>query len=542
MTPRTISLILLLTAVSHVCGRIPKPPGIPMVDVESDFESSLHTLNARALPPYNTTYYFDQLIDHNDPSKGTFRQRYWHTAEYYQEGGPIIFMNAGEVNAAPYYGYVTNNTINGVIAQKYGGAAIVLEHRFFGESNPYPNLNVDSFRYHTIAQAIEDNVYFARNVVLPQDNGDSVGPDKAPWIIIGGSYPGALVSWTMAAHPDVFWIGYSSSGVVQVQIDFWQYYEPIRENMPKNCSADVEAVITYVDEVFFGYNTTAQQELQELFGFSTDLEVAQALRWDLWTWQDMQPNTGAGAAFYQFCDALEVKGNVTASTNGWGLDNALKAWGSRFTASSSSEKIGTSHRFSLSGHAHMMNQIAGKTRNDCVSSTIHTPPSPAGIPLNREIPHPRELNARDDYPIDDAYRSWFWLICNEIGFSLDGPPVGQGGTVSRLNHDCVTTYPEAFSEYPIPNVNRTNTLYGGWSVNNTRLFFANGKRDTWREATVSAVNSTAVSTDTQPIRISNGFHASDLVMRLAAPDHTIVAVQDAFIAYVASWLKDFVPS
>lgn len=501
-----------------------------MVDIESDVDH--RALKDRALPPYDTTYYFDQLIDHNDPSKGTFQQRYWHTAEYYQEGGPIIFMNAGEVNAAPYYGYVTNSTINGVIAQKYGGAAIVLEHRFFGESNPYPNLDVTSFQYHTLAQAIEDNVYFAKNVFLPQDNGDTVSPDKAPWIIIGGSYPGALVSWTMAAHPDVFWIGYSSSGVVHTQIDFWQYYEPIRENMPKNCSADVEAVINYVDEVFFGSNTTAQQELQELFGFSTNLEVAQALRWDLWTWQDMQPNTGAGAAFYQFCDTLEVKGDVVASADGWGLDNALKAWGLHFTstASISSKKLDCGEN------------------SDCINSVTRTPPSPTGVPPNRKDLHPRKLNTRDDYPVDDASRSWFWLVCNEVGFTLDGPPVGQGGIVSRLNvwqdnmRDCMSTFPEAFAELPIPNVNRTLSLYGGWSVNNTRLFFANGKQDPWREATVSAVNSTAVSTDIQPIRISNGFHASDLVMRLAAPDPTIVAVQDAFIAYVESWLKDFGPS
>jgi hypothetical protein len=125
-------------------------------------------------------------------------------------------MNAGEVNAArayphklststilisaAYFGYVTNRTINGVLAQQAHGSAIVLEHRFFGESNPYPNLNVESLRYHTVAQAIEDNVYFARNVVLPQTNGSQLGPDKAPWVIFGGSYPGALVSWTMAAQ------------------------------------------------------------------------------------------------------------------------------------------------------------------------------------------------------------------------------------------------------------------------------------------------------------------------------------------------------
>jgi hypothetical protein len=48
--------------------------------------------------------------------------------------------------------------------------------------------------------------------------------------------------------------------------DFWQYFEPIRQNMPQNCSADVQAVIAHVDEVFTGNDTDAIQELKELFG------------------------------------------------------------------------------------------------------------------------------------------------------------------------------------------------------------------------------------------------------------------------------------
>jgi hypothetical protein len=28
---------------------------------------------------------FDQLIDHNQPDKGTFKQRYWWSAEFYEE-------------------------------------------------------------------------------------------------------------------------------------------------------------------------------------------------------------------------------------------------------------------------------------------------------------------------------------------------------------------------------------------------------------------------------------------------------------------------
>lgn len=29
--------------------------------------------------------------------------------------------------------------------------------------------------------------------------GDAVGPEEAPWVLVGGSYSGALTSWTMVA-------------------------------------------------------------------------------------------------------------------------------------------------------------------------------------------------------------------------------------------------------------------------------------------------------------------------------------------------------
>ncbi|KAK0437340.1 peptidase S28 [Armillaria borealis] len=523
--------VLVLFCNCALSGRVPlrrpKPPGIPKVEV-SDLQASNAHLRTRDLPPYDTVYYFDQLIDHDDPSKGTFKQRYWHTAEFYEAGGPIILMNAGEVDASAYYGYVTNRTINGVVAQQFGGAAIVLEHRYFGESNPYPNLNVDSLKYQTVAQAYRRSMF-----TLPENCCSSsrqlataVGPDKAPWILIGGSYPGGLVSWTMAAtSPTSSGLAIRHQQSFKFKLDFWQYYEPIRENMPKNCSADVEAVIAYVDGVFTSNDTQSQRKIQGMFGFSSNLDVAQALRWDLWTWQDLQPNTGPGAAFYQFCDALEVKNGVSASENGWGVDNALSAWARWFSVNYAAD-------------------------TDCVdddgpcSSSLRRPPMPAAVPDKQVIP--QELEARADYPVGDTYRSWFWLECNEIEESLDGPPIGQGGIVSRLNkwqddlQECVTTFPEAFSTAPLPDADRINALYGGWGVKNTRLFFANGKRDPWREGTVSAVNSTAVSTDDQPIGLSNGFHCTDLVVALAAPDDTVVAVQDSFLVYVEKWLPGFV--
>jgi hypothetical protein len=36
-------------------------------------------------------------------------------------------------------------------------------------------------------------------------------------------------------------------------------------------------------------------------------------------------------------------------------------------------------------------------------------------------------------------------------------------------------FPEQFSEPSVPNVDATNSAYGGWKVNATGLFFANGQ-------------------------------------------------------------------
>ena len=58
-----------------------------MKQVDTDESVSVfHQSSNELLDSYKTTYYFDQLIDHSDPSKGTFKQRYWHNYEFYETG------------------------------------------------------------------------------------------------------------------------------------------------------------------------------------------------------------------------------------------------------------------------------------------------------------------------------------------------------------------------------------------------------------------------------------------------------------------------
>ncbi|EIW78769.1 peptidase S28 [Coniophora puteana RWD-64-598 SS2] len=460
----------------------------------------------------STVYYFDQLIDHSNPSLGTFQQRYWTSNEYYQTGGPVILMTPGETDADGYEGYLTNGTINGQIAQQENGATVLVEHRFFGYSNPYDNLTSQSLELLTIEQAAQDLAYFAQNVDLPWEGGDSVKPDTTPWILVGGSYSGALTSWTMVSQPGVFYAGYASSGVVEAITDYYGYFTPIREYMPQNCSSDVEAVITYLDGLYDANNQTGIQSLKETFGLGalthTD-DFAAALQDNLFDWQSLQPDSGPDQMFFQFCDALEVKDGVSAGATGWGLDNAIEAWGSFWNTT-------------------YYSYVCGDTDAETCLGTYDTTES-----------------FWTDTSINNADRSWMWFVCNQVGYYQVGPPEGQPAIVSRIlqpvyeERQCVNFFPQKFSTPPTPAVDATNAEYDGWNVNIDRLFFANGLRDPWREATVSADGLNKANTTTQPIYEGDGFHCSDLLTDNGVVDSTVLAVQQAGLAYMKEWLAAY---
>lgn len=50
------------------------------------------------------------------------------------------------------------------------------------------------------------------------------------------------------------------------QSDYYGYFTPIRDHMPQNCSADVEAVIAHLDGMYAINDTAGIRTLQETFG------------------------------------------------------------------------------------------------------------------------------------------------------------------------------------------------------------------------------------------------------------------------------------
>lgn len=76
---------------------------------------------------------FEQMIDHRDPENDNkFPQRYWYdAASWHGEGSPIFLFNPGETDAEDMVGYLSNETLPGMLADLYGGAVVVLERGYF---------------------------------------------------------------------------------------------------------------------------------------------------------------------------------------------------------------------------------------------------------------------------------------------------------------------------------------------------------------------------------------------------------------------------
>lgn len=121
---------------------------IPPVVPEDEY---LPAMSAAEVVNKTGSGYFDQLLDHDDPSKGTFKMKFWWNSEFWAgPGSPVgfniagwkmstderqvVLFTPGETAAAPYGGYLTNATVTGLYAQELKGAVVMVER---SSSSPY---------------------------------------------------------------------------------------------------------------------------------------------------------------------------------------------------------------------------------------------------------------------------------------------------------------------------------------------------------------------------------------------------------------------
>lgn len=75
-------------------------------------------------------YWFEQLIDHNNPSSGTFRQRYFFSDQYWKgDGSPIILQTPGETPADGVLQMIQRGYLHSKMMVQLGAAGVILERK-----------------------------------------------------------------------------------------------------------------------------------------------------------------------------------------------------------------------------------------------------------------------------------------------------------------------------------------------------------------------------------------------------------------------------
>ncbi|KAB5554368.1 serine carboxypeptidase S28 [Coniochaeta sp. 2T2.1] len=492
---------------------------------------------------------FKQLIDHSNPSLGTFDQWYWWNTTFWKgPGSPVVLFTPGEAGAAPYGGYLTNLTMIGQYAQEIGAATIIFEHRYWGESTPYEVLDNKALQYLTLNNSVYDLVNFARNVKLPFDTNSSSNAPQAPWIQVGGSYSGALAAWTESIAPGTYWAYHASSAPVEAVYDYWTYFVPIQKGMPQNCSRDFERIVDYIDGVIAAKNTTEVDRLKILFrldGLAHDDDFAGALGWPIEEWQSTQLFSGY-STFYQMCDTIEgvrqpsangtnqrVSNTTVPGIGGVGLEKALPnyaAWfRNEFLPYFCSDTYGYEDwqdKYSV-GCFDTYNTTSPQFRDWSYSNTVN--------------------------------RQWYWMLCNEPFFYWQtGAPEDRPTIMSRYvtaeyyQRQCGLFFPtgsDGGMNYTYGStLERTaealNAWTKGWDLTKTtRLIWFNGEFDPWRSASVSSQfrpGGPLQSREEAPVYLlGNATHCIDLVYRNGVVNPGVRGAQMSAITTMTKWVDDF---
>ncbi|KAG8914931.1 hypothetical protein FRC00_009536 [Tulasnella sp. 408] len=478
-------------------------------------------------PSSAPSHNFSQLIDHTQPSLGTFNQRYFFSDEFWTgEGAPIIIFNEGEQSAARDADTLQDrNALITALMKSLGAAGVIIErkYRYWGTSSPYESLTTANLKYLTVDQSIEDmkvgaviSNRFLLPVAHPHQLQYFIETVDLPWKG-GGSYPGALVAYTQNKYPNLFAAAWATSAPVQAQGDFWLYFEPIAARMPQNCRKDVAAVITHIDRILLYGTQDEKHKLKESFGLE-NLEdagdFASQLVEPLFYWQSLTVShfQGQDHAFYRFCDAIET-----------GLEEK----------SADDERM----KRALENYGEWMKNRARAERN-CPGGGCYTT-------FKYDWPQYWDLTAANKWN-----RQWWWMQCNEFGWWQVGDPGNRSSIVSSFLTEewnlrqCNYMFRND-DETPgnfRPDVSKTNLNHGGgWNLEAYNLFVVNGEFDPWRWASLS-------SKWAPPFRntryqhaeiIKDGVHCWDWNLDQAKFNPDIKRVVDLGISMVKGWVEEW---
>ena len=335
----------------------------------------------------------------------------------------------------------------------------------------------EAYKYLNNEQALEDAVYLAKNFSPPgysEEEAQGMRADKSPWVWIGGSYPGIRAAILRERNPDVFFASWASSAPVQTQVEMSVYWNPVYQNMPKNCSADVHAAVKYADNVLT-HGSEAEVELLKKAVWLTNSANPRNVSFttspeelSYWNISNIISYPFQGSFFnFQSWGYAQSLGKFCDQVESWDPSNSTP-----FTSSSTLADLST-------------NSLDRTPTPSGLASSTHSEENAFYAYLYAVIQ--KSIQDWRMFPMNPRTlpdtASWTWQLCTQFAqFQVSQYP-SPHYLVSRFynitNHEdfyCHAVFPYA---PPKPRIQEV-LKYGGWKMSPSNVMWTNGGIDPFR--------------------------------------------------------------
>eukprot|EP00854_Cymbomonas_tetramitiformis_P005953 gene5953-7157_t len=344
------------------------------------------------------------------------------------------------------------------MARKYGALILALEHRYYGESYPVPDMTTPNLAYLTSEQALSDLARF-RNYIASAGLTDTrssptlnlKAPADGPWVVFGGSYPGNLAAWFKLKYPSLAAGAISSSAPLHAEYDFQQYAEVVGTALAYSKIGGSDACYSAVNK--------AVDRVQELISLGRLSELPTGLRpcgklssrEDLATYQGELFGNFQGVVQYN----LEGRPPTVAQVC----------------------KIMVNGTDPLVQFAQATQLIVGQQGGQkCVSSSFQkdtvdflSNATFSGYGCDRQC---------------TSFRQWIYQSCNEFGYfqtttGTDHPFTAFSALDVNVAGEQLCEAVYNLSKYGGPNTEFANMNYGSRDLSGANITLSNGNMDPW---------------------------------------------------------------
>jgi pimeloyl-ACP methyl ester carboxylesterase len=183
---------------------------------------------------------YQQKLDHDSSSDArVFSQRFWVSSQFAKTtAAPVLLFICGE-GACGDYAFQTAMSEH---AEKLGAYMVAVEHRYYGQSQPFADLKTANLKYLSVHQALLDLIHLRLHIMKEfKLTGD--------WIAIGGSYAGTLAAYLKSQFPEEFVGALASSAPVRAELDFSAYDLHVASQVGDKCLTAIQDVVREIEEM-----------------------------------------------------------------------------------------------------------------------------------------------------------------------------------------------------------------------------------------------------------------------------------------------------